>query len=141
MENKFHDLGDVIELTYLLVNNPWRWSGNIENLLNNSSEKEFFQMYREICFVYDRNSSIDDKFFRWGFEEIFEKRVIEPEIEIKKYGAMGEGIADEFVDTRKKIHNQTLSDYKKIYALWKKIGIKRGFNISFYPNDLDELFN
>jgi hypothetical protein len=142
MVNELHDLGDIKELTYLVAsNNPWQYKGNIENLLNNSSEKEFFQIFHEICFVYQKNSGLDDKFFQWYFEEIFERRVIDSEIETKKFGKKGEGIADSFVQKRKEIHNQYLEDVRRIYVLWKEVGIKKGFSISFYPNDLYEIFN
>lgn len=133
-------LEDIKQLTYLLVNNPWRWEGNIKNILNRSSEKIFFQIYNEICLAYSIHLNVTDKDLQWYFEEIFDKRVIDPEIEIKKYGKNGEGIADYFFEERKKIHNQNLGDVKEIYTLWKDVGIQRSFNISFYPDDLDEIF-
>jgi len=133
-------LGDIKQLTYLCVNNPWRWRDNIENIFKMSSEKEFFQIYYEICFAYHKSSCLTDKDFQWYFEEIFEKRVIDPEIEIKKFGKRGEGMVDHIFEERKKCHNQNLDDTKKIYILWKRIGLQRGFSISFYPDDLDEIF-
>lgn len=133
-------LEDIHQLTYLCVNNPWRWKGNIESILSNSSKENFFQIYREICFAYSIQSNVTEKDLQWYFEEIFDRRVIDPEIEVKKYGKHGKGIADYFLEERKKMHNQNLGDVKKIYTLWKEVGIRRGFNISFYPDDLDEIF-
>ena len=46
------DLGDIKILTYLNVNNPWRWDGNIKNILDNSPEEDFFQIFNEICLPY-----------------------------------------------------------------------------------------
>ena len=128
-------------LGYLGFNNPWRWASNIENNIQKATEAEFFQMYNEICLTYASGLGRDEKSFQWYFEEIFQKKVIDPEIEIKKLVQKGEGVADFFVTKRKEIHNKNLSDYKKIYSLWKEVGIKKGFDISFYPNDLDEIFN
>lgn len=77
---------------------------------------------------------------KWYFKEIIDRRVIEPEIEVKKFGKRGKGIIDYFLENRGKMHNQNLDDVKKIYTLWKEVGIRKGFNISFYPEDLDEIF-
>lgn len=141
MEKKYKVFGDIKKLTYLCLNNPWRWERNIENILINSSKEEFFEIYLEICLAYQINSQVTDKDLQWYFEEIFEKRVIDPEIEIKKYGPRGEGLADLFFDERQKIHNQYLEDIKNIYILWKEVGIMRDFNVSLYPDELDEHFD
>lgn len=142
MKKELHNLGDIQELTYLVgSNNPWQYKSNIKNLLDNSSEEELFQIFREICFVYQKNTGLSNKLFQYGFKEIFEKRIFDPKIETKKFGKENEGIADSFVKKRKEIHNQYLEDIRKIYVLWKKVGIEKGLNISFYPYGLDEIFN
>ena len=133
-------LEDIMLLTYLNVNNPWRWKSNIEHILNISSETDFFKIYNEICFAYHISSNVSDSIFKKDFEEIFERRVIDPEIETKILGKGARGLADLFFEERKKIYNQTLNDMKKIYGLWKLTGLQRGLAIEFYPNDLDELF-
>lgn len=134
------ELEDIRKLGYLCSNNPWRWKGNIENIINKSSKEDFFQIYNEICFAYSIYLNAGEEIFQKYFEEIFEKRIIDPEIEVKTFGENGRGIADFFVRERKKIHNQTMDDIKKIYCLWKLVGIQRKFNVSFYPDDLNELF-
>lgn len=141
MENQSTYSQNIRTEIYLCMNNPWRWSGNIENNIEKATEKDFFQMFKEICAIYHQGLNRDEKSFQWYFEEIFEKRVIDPQIEIKKFGQRGDGLADFFVENRKEIHNQNLNDYKKIYVLWKEVGTRKGFNISFYPNDLDEIFD
>lgn len=134
------NLGDIYQITYLCVNNPWRWKDNIENILSNSSKEIFFQIYREICFAYSIQFNVTEDDLKWYFKEIIDRRVIEPEIEVKKFGKRGKGIIDYFLENRGKMHNQNLDDVKKIYTLWKEVGIRKGFNISFYPEDLDEIF-
>lgn len=132
---------EISNSIYLTMNNPWRWEGIIEDNMEKATEADFFQMYKEICLIYHSGLNQDEKSFQWYFEEVFEKKVIDPEFEIKKYGPGGEGVADWFVKERKKTHNQNLEDYEKIYNLWKKVGIARGLNVSFYPNQLDEIFS
>lgn len=138
---KLTTMEDVKCLTYLCVNNPWRWKDNIEDILKHSSESEFFQIYQEICFTYQAGLNRDEKSFQLYFEDIFDERAIDPEIEIKRFGKEGEGLADYFIEKRKETHDENMDDQKKIYALWKEIGLQRGFNVSFYPDDLDEIFN
>ena len=134
------NLGDIRLLTYLNMNNPWRWKGNIENIFINSSENDFFRIYNEICLAYDINSNVNDNIFKKYFEDIFKTRVIDPEIETKLFGEGGEGVADSFFEERKKIHHQTLDDMKKIYTQWRLVGIRRGFSMSLYSDSLVEIF-
>lgn len=133
-------LEDIRKSTYLTVNNPWRWEGNIEQILNRSSERDFFQIYNEICLAYSIYLNAGEVIFKKYFEEIFQQRVIDPEIEVKTFGEGGRGIADSFFKERKKIHNQTMDDITKIYCLWKLVGVQRKFTVSFYPDDLNEFF-
>lgn len=125
---------------YLCANNPWRWSGNIENNIKKATEEDFFQMFKAICAIYHQGLNRDEKSFQWYFEEIFEKKIINPKIEVEKYGPRGEGIADWFIEERKKTLNQNMDDYNKIYSLWKKVGREKLFNVSIYPDALDEIF-
>lgn len=134
------DLADIKLLTYLNVNNPWNWKSNITNILNQSSKVEFFQIYNEICLAFSVSINVCDSTFRKYFEDIFHKRVIDPDIEIKKFGERGEGFADYFFTERVRVHNQNLEDMRQIYVQWKAIGIERGFAVSSYPDDLLEFW-
>ena len=135
------DLGDIKILTYLNVNNPWRWDGNIKNILDNSPEEDFFQIFNEICLAFHINSEVEDKIFMKYFEDIFEKRIINPKIETEKFGKGGEDFADIFFEERTTLHNINLDDMKKIYLLWRQVGFQKKFDMSFYPDNLEEIFN
>lgn len=86
MENQFSNLVDICHLTYLCVNNPWRWEYNIERILRNTSKKEFFEIYNEICFAYGLSLDVDDKFFKKYFEDVWEGSIIDPDFEVKNMG-------------------------------------------------------
>lgn len=126
---------------YLVFHNPWEFAPYIEWNMEKAIEAEFFQMYKEICLIYASGLNRSEESFQWYFEDVFEKRIIDPNIETKKYGPGGRGIADWFVEGRKKDHEENMNDYRKIYSLWKKVGINRGFDILHYPDQLEDIFN
>lgn len=134
------EIGPLSYSLFLVHYNPWRWKEHIEANIRRSDEKTFFLFYHEICVHFEFYKEMKEEDFQWGFREIFKKRVINPDVEIQKFGKRGLGIADHFVNQRKKIISSHVNDIHKVYTLWKQIGTERGFEISFYPEKLNEIF-
>ncbi|MEI7621596.1 MAG: hypothetical protein WCJ51_03595 [Candidatus Moraniibacteriota bacterium] len=127
-------------LSYLFTSNnlPYYMS-SMESVLNRlSRESDFRQCYLEICLAYwVRYVGIEEKSFWWYFEDIFEGRSFvnpDPGIEIREI------FVDWFIERRKEVHRENMECTKTLYLVWKKIGVQRGFDVSFYPDDLDEIF-
>jgi hypothetical protein len=122
-------LDEITELTYLQINNPWRWKGNIENTLNLVSDEKVLKMLVESGIAYLREVNITDKDLMWYFEGVK-----------KTFNANESGaLMNWMFYARKENHLQNLEDVKKIYSLVRSEAIERGIDVKKYPEKLEEL--
>ena len=122
-------LDEITELTYLHLNNPWRWKGNIENQLNQVTDEKVLKMLVESGIAYLREAHIRDKDLMWYFEGIKQS------FNANEAGAL----MNWMFCARKETHLQNLEDVKKIYSLVRNKALERGINIKKYPERLEEL--
>jgi hypothetical protein len=131
---------EITELTYLNVNNPWRWKGNIENNLNLATDEKVLKMLVESGIAYLREFNIGDKDLLWYFEDDLTQEIISPGHINKKYGSnKATSLVESIINSRRKNHLQNLEDVKKIYSLVRSKAIERGIDVKKYPENLEEL--
>jgi len=136
-----NNMNEIKELTYLCINNPWRFKGNIENIINNASKEKIFNILTETGTAYLINSNLTEKDLLWYFEDkIAQEKKEQGSVDKMSCPGMMDTI-NWIIDGRKKNHQQYLEDVEKIYSLCMNKAIELNMDISKYPKTLKELTN
>lgn len=134
-------MNQITELTYLNVNNPWRWNGIIKDILNRASKEKTVKILNETGTAYLRAFNITDKDLLWYFEDKINQEIISSGSVDREHGKGMMSLIGWMVDGRKETHKQYIEDVKKIYSLVINKAIEKNIDISKYPKSLEELTN
>lgn len=116
----------MIQLSYLCVNHPWRWAGNIKNIINNTPADKISTLLTECGTMYLKTFGLSDKqLLHYDFNNM------SPEVK--------ETFEDLFLETNRENKSQYLEDVEKIYSLCRKRATQLNVNISKFPETIGEL--